>query len=56
MIYTLFSSWGPKHFPSSIRISDIAIFVWVFSPHNGYYRPNTHTHIRNQKAAQNNDG
>jgi len=32
MIYTLFSSWGPKQVPT--RISDIAIFVGTFfSPH-----------------------
>jgi len=30
--YKLFSSWGPKHLPTSKRILDITIFVGTFVP------------------------
>ena len=45
VIYKLISSWGPKNVPTRTRISDIAILVGTFCPHNvGFTRPHTHTH------------
>ncbi len=44
LIYKLVSSWGPKNVPTRTRISDIAILVGTFCPHNvGFTSPHTHT-------------
>jgi len=34
MIYKLCPSWGPKHFPTKTRISDMAIFMGTLCPYN----------------------
>jgi len=46
MIYMLFFLMGTKNVPTRTRISDIAIFVETFCPHNVGLarRTQTHTH------------
>jgi len=44
MIYKLFSSWRPKHAPTTSQISDIAIIVGAFCRHNVGFKRTTHSH------------
>jgi len=44
MIYKLFSSWSPKHAPTTSQISDIAIIVGAFCRHNVGFKRTTHSH------------
>ncbi len=46
LIYKLVSSWGPKNVPTRTRISEIAIFVVAFFPHNVGCTRTTHTYTQ----------
>ncbi len=48
MIYKLVSSWGPKKFSTTLKITVISILVGTFGPHNVGNTRYTHTHTHTQ--------